>query len=49
LAGPGGWRAEDAKGAIASCTKFVALVDESWLSSFRCLQVFDEPLSFPST
>ena len=38
LAGPVPWREEIHKG-IADCTKFVALVDHGWLTSYNCLQV----------
>ena len=44
--GPVPWRMEIEE-AIRSCSKFVALVDRAYLTSFNCLQVGELNASFP--
>lgn len=47
--GPIAWRREIEE-AIAACSKFVAIVDRAWLTSYNCLQElaiacsYDKPL-----
>jgi hypothetical protein len=36
--GPVPWR-EEIDQAIANCSKFVAMIDRAWLTSYNCLQV----------